>query len=151
MQSPRWVVLVGVAAISFCSSAPFTLAQEPPPPSTPAQAAPVGSWSSSKEAKNQKSSHANDFLIIGTVFDAKGYAFPGAELRIRRSTEKKFRWDSYTNSRGEFAMRVPQGSDYEMIVHAKGFEDQARTMDAKTGLSEARIVFRMEPTKEEKK
>jgi hypothetical protein len=65
-------------------------------------------------------------------------------MRIRRSNEKKYRWDSYTNSRGEFAVRVPQGSDYEMVIHAKGFADQTRVLDAKTGLSEARIVFHME-------
>ena len=46
---------------------------------------------------------------------------------------------------GDFAVRVPQGSDYEMVVHVKGFADQTRALDAKTGVSEARIVFRMEP------
>ena len=96
-----------------------------------------------EKPQSSKYSHANDFLIIGTIFDPKGYAFPGVELRIRRSNEKKYRWDSYTNSRGEFAVRVPQGLDYEMVVHAKGFADQTRALDAKTGVSEARIVFRM--------
>lgn len=71
-------------------------------------------------------------------------------MRIRRSTEKKFRWDDSTNSRGEFAIRVPQGSQYEMVVHMKGFADQTRVLDAKTGLGEARIVFRMEPEGEKK-
>jgi hypothetical protein len=87
---------------------------------------------------------------MGTVFDSKGYAFPGVQLRVRRSTEKKFRWDDSTNSRGEFAIRVPQGSQYEMVVHIKGFADQTRELDAKTGLGEARIVFRMEPEGEKK-
>jgi hypothetical protein len=152
MRSSRWIVLVGISLASACSLASVASAQDPlsPPPAL-AQSAPTPSSSSSDKAKSQKYSHANDFLIIGTVFDPKGYAFPGVELRVRRSSEKKFRWDSYTNSRGEFAMRVPQGSDYEMIVHVKGFADQTRAMDAKTGLSEARIVFRMELAREEKK
>lgn len=125
-------------------------AQEPPPPPSPERSnSPASSSSSTKS--NKKYSHANDFLVIGTVFTDKGYAFPGVELRIRRSSEKKFRWDSYTNSRGEFAIRVPQGLDYEMIVHAKGFADQTRSLDAKNGLNEARIVFRMEPGTGEKK
>lgn len=125
-------------------------AQEPPPPPPPEQSnSPAASSSSTKN--NKKYSHANDFLIIGTVFTDKGYAFPNVELRIRRSSEKKFRWDSYTNSRGEFAIRVPQGTDYEMIVHAKGFADQTRSVDAKNGLNEARIVFRMELGTGEKK
>lgn len=123
------------------------LAQEPTPPVTQSG---NGSSSSNDKGKKSKYSHANDFLIIGSVFDEKGYAFPGVQLRIRRSAEKKFRWDSYTNSRGDFAVRVPQGTDYEMVAHAKGFADQTRTMNAKSGLSEARLVFRMEPVKDGK-
>jgi hypothetical protein len=149
MQTLRWLIVAAAAwaAIPFAAGRPQT--QEPPPP--PVQTAPATPESSSAKPQKQKYSHANDFLIIGTVFDPKGYAFPGAELRLRRSSEKKFRWDTYTNSRGEFAVRVPQGTDYEMIVHVKGFADQTRAVDAKNGLSEARMVFRMEPGKEVKK
>lgn len=120
---------------------------------TPSQASPQtqSSSSSSDKSKKQKYSHADDFLILGTVFDQRGLSFPAVQLRIRRSNEKKFRWDTFTNSRGEFAIRVPKGSDYEMIAHAKGFADQTRPLDAKTGLSEARLVFRMEPVAGEKK
>ena len=147
MKSPRWSVLMGARLIISAAVVLPVLAQEP---ATPPAQTPSGSSSSKDTAKRQKYSHANDFLIIGTVFNEKGYAFPGVELRIRRSGEKNFRWDSYTNSRGDFAVRVPQGTGYEMVVHAKGFGDQTRTMDAKTGLSEARLVFRMEPAKDGK-
>lgn len=148
MKSPRWVVFAGTASLFICIARVLLRAQEPPPP--PRQETPPATQAPAPE-KPQKYSHANDFLIIGTIFDPKGYAFPGVELRIRRSTEKKYRWDSYTNSRGEFAVRVPQGSDYEMVIHAKGFTDQTRTLDAKTGISEARIVFRMESAGGKKK
>ena len=142
MKSPRWFVVVGMAALSACLAPAFFRAQEPAPPAPPA---PNASQPPAPEKpQKQKYSHADDFLIIGNIFDPKGYAFPGVELRIRRSNEKKYRWDSYTNSRGEFAMRVPQGSDYQVVIHAKGFADQIRELDAKTGVSEARIVFRME-------
>ena len=146
-----WCALFIVASIVLASfAAARASAQEPPPPPPPEQSnSPAPSSSSAKS--NKKYSHANDFLIIGTVFTDKGYAFSGVELRVRRSTEKKFRWDSYTNSRGEFAIRVPQGTDYEMIVHAKGFADQTRSLDAKNGLNETRIVFRMESGPGEKK
>lgn len=73
-------------------------------------------------------------------------SFPGAELRIRKTGEKKYRWESYTNSRGEFAVRVPQGSDYEMVVRAKGYAEQTRTIDAKSGANEENMVFRMQLT-----
>jgi len=153
MQRPYWGILYGLAAILICLAATRASAQEPPvppPPPPPPQSAPSTS-SSSSSAKHKKYSHADDFLILGTVFTDKGYAFPGIEIRVRRASEKKFRWDTYTNSRGEFAVRVPQGTDYEMLVHAKGFADQTRALDAKSGVSEARMVFRMEPGKGDKK
>jgi hypothetical protein len=139
MQRPRWVTFVAITAMFVPFVPASSQSQEPAPPTAPAAQPPAP-----VNPHNQKYSHANDFLVIGTVFDEKGYAFPGVQLRVRRSTEKRFRWDSYTNSRGEFAVRVPKGSDYEVIIHAKGFADQTRALDAKTGLSEARIVFRME-------
>jgi len=143
MKNPRWIVLAGMATMLTCAVPGYCRAQEPAP-AAPQAASPAQSSSSAK-TKKPKYSHANDFLVSGTVFDAKGYAFPGVQLKIRRSTEKKFRWDDYTNSRGEFAVRVPKGSEYEMVVRVKGFADQTRELDAKSGLSEARIVFRMEP------
>lgn len=143
MKCPSRSVLLGTCLIFAGLLAWCAMAQDPPPAAAP----PADASSSSK---GKKYSHASDFLIIGTVFNDKGYAFPGVELRVRRSSEKKFRWDSYTNSRGDFAVRVPQGTDYELVVHAKGFADQARSMDAKSGVSEARLVFRMEPVKDGK-
>jgi hypothetical protein len=80
------------------------------------------------------------------VFNDKALSFPGVQLRIRKVGEKKFRWESYTNSRGEFAVRVPQGSNYEMVVRVKGFAEQTRTIDAKTGGNEENMVFQMQPT-----
>ena len=149
MQSPRWIILAGMTALWICCYPSIGRAQEPAPP--PPQAPQPAPAESSTKQQKQKYSHANDFLIIGTVFDAKGLAFPGVELKIRRRNEKKYRWDSYTNSRGDFAVRVPQGSDYEMLVRAKGFADQTRALDAKTGVNEARIVFRMEAAGRESK
>lgn len=148
MRVPRWSVLAGACVLFAGVAACCIAAQEPPPP---APGAGTGSSSSASKPKNQKYSHANDFLIIGTVFTEQGMAFPGVQLRIRRSSEKKFRWDTYTNSRGDFAVRVPQGTDYEMVVHEKGFADQTRAVDAKSGLGEMRVVFRMEPEKDAKR
>ncbi len=146
MQSPGWMILAGMAAMFICFDPAIGKAQEPAPQAPPASQPPAP-----EKPQKQRYSHANDFLIIGTVFDPKGYAFPGAELRVRRTNEKKYRWESYTNSRGEFAVRVPQGTDYEMVIRAKGFADQTKALDAKTGVSEARIVFRMEPAEGAKK
>lgn len=142
MRGPRCVILVAALVLYFGASIISSFAQDPAPP--PPSATPESS-SSSKSPKSQRYSHVNDFLITGTVFDPKGYAFPGVQLKIRRSSEKKFRWTDYTNSRGDFAVRVPQGKDYQVLMHIKGFADQIREVDAKSGLGETRLVFRMEP------
>jgi Carboxypeptidase regulatory-like domain len=158
-----------VALLLFCFGPQFAGSQEPAPatptspatqsqdsqtpqpaPSKPASTASQQnsqSSSSSKDSssKGKKYSHANDFLIRGTVFQPNALAFPAVQLRIRRATDKKFRWETYTNSRGEFAVRVPQGLQYELLVHAKGFTDQMRTIDATSGISEDNVAFRMEP------
>jgi len=140
----RCVVALWAAALLV----PFAASQDPvqqtAPPSQPQS-------SSSANSSGRKYSHANDFLIRGTVFTDKALAFPGAQLSIRRAGEKKFRWLDSTNSRGEFAIRVLQGAQYEMVVHVKGFADQTRTIDALTGSGENNVVFRMEPVKKGKK
>jgi hypothetical protein len=48
-------------------------------------------------------------------------------------------------------MRVPKGAEYEMVVSTKGFKDQVRKFDAKSGSSEETTTFRMEPVMGEKK
>src|SRR5882672_3082441 len=88
-KRPPWAFVVGTPAAFIRSFVAFSRAQEPAPP--PPQAPPASQTSSSEKPQKQKYSHANDFLIIGTVFDPKGYAFPGAELRVRKSNEKKYR------------------------------------------------------------
>lgn len=148
----------GRYALSLCAvavSVPLAFGSPGPqdvtaPQSTPVQSAPQQSSSSTSSSKS-KHSHASDFLIRGTVFTDKALAFPGVELRIRRTGEKKFRWQDSSSSRGEFAIRVPQGAEYEMVAHAKGFTDQAKTIDARNTTSENNVVFRMEPVKKGKK
>jgi hypothetical protein len=127
---------------------PFAVSQTPAQEGAPA-AQPQSS--SSANSGKQKYSHANDFLIRGTVFTDKALSFPGVQLRIRRAGEKKFRWEDSTNSRGEFAIRVPQGTQYEMVAHVKGFADQTRTIDARNGSGENNVVFRMERVRKGKK
>lgn len=143
--------LVVCAATFFFLNSMAAKAQEPAP-STSAPAPSVSSNSGSSSSKGkQKYSHANDFVIRGTVFSDKALSFPGAELRVRRAGEKKFRWQDYTNSRGEFAIRVPRGPQYEMVVRAKGFAEQTRTIEAKAGQDANNLVFRMERSTPSKK
>jgi hypothetical protein len=124
------------------SQEPETTQQPAVPPAQPRQPATADSSSTHKKA----GSHANDFLITGTVFDNHGLSLKGVRLRIRRESEKKNRWETYTNFRGEFAIRVPQGEDYEVEVQTKGFAKQSRTVDANQG-TDQKVIFHMEPPK----
>jgi hypothetical protein len=144
MRRPWWTAISCTIALLAPLPVAFGLPQEPPtPPPRSSTATPPPAASTSKPGK-KKYSHANDFLIRGTVFDDKALSAPGVQLKIRRAGDKKFRWESYTNSRGEFAVRVPQGSDYEVVIRAKGFAEQTRAIDAKNGANTESVVFRMQ-------
>ena len=146
MHRPQWISILCTAALVASSSGAFGQAREPAPTApSPAGTSQSPAVSTSKPDK-KKYSHANDFLIRGTVFTDKALSFPGVQLRIKKAGERKFRWETYTNYRGEFAVRVPQGSDYEMVVRAKGYSEQKRAIDAKSGGNEQNVVFRMQPT-----
>jgi hypothetical protein len=84
-------------------------------------------------ARNQENKHAHDFLIYVTVFTDQGLSLPGATARVRRTAEKKWRWNSISDVRGEFAIRVPEGEQYTMIVQAKGFQPVTRVIDGTEG------------------
>jgi hypothetical protein len=124
---------------------------EPAPPAAPAPASPDGTaradtGSSSSKTKNRL---IPSFLIVGTVFNEKGLSFPGVQVRIRRSGEKKFLADTYTNSRGEFAARVPPGYEYEVLVQVKKYEDRIETVDSRVDV-QRRLSIKMQPKSQAK-
>ena len=145
MKHARWIFAFALLLSSalpaaatprqVSSSLSATQAPAPAPAPGPEPAA---------QPQKKKSRHAEDFLIRGTVFDDKALALPGARLRIRRSSEKKSRWETWSNSRGEFAVRVPRGTDYELAVGAKGFAGQKKAVQAKGAEREENLLFRME-------
>jgi hypothetical protein len=132
-------LLVVLMVLFFCSALAALGQTQAPPTAPPAPESPQSPESSSKK----KYSHVHDYLIRGTVFTDTALALPGARLRIRRAGEKKSHWESLTNSRGEFAVRVPQGSDYELSIQAKGFAEETRSFDAKSGISESTLTVQM--------
>ncbi len=89
------------------------------------------------------SSHAHDFLIFATVFTDQGFALPGARVRVRRADEKKPKWEATSDRRGEFAVRVPEGAEYEMTVEANGFKPEIRKIDARAE-TRADLTIRMD-------
>ena len=149
MNRPRKLHFVCVGLLLLSPAAALAATQEAAAASsgTPAQ----DSTSKTVSPGKKKYSHADDFLIRGTVFNEKALSLPAVELRFRKEGQKKYKWETYTNSRGEFALRVPQGSNYEILVRLKGFADQTRTIEAKGGGNEQTVVFRMQPVKGDQK
>ena len=81
----------------------------------------------------QTGSHVHDFVIFATVFTDRGFALPGARVRVRREDEKKFRWDAMSDRQGELGIRVAQGAEYELTIEARGYKPQTRKVDAREG------------------
>ena len=63
----------------------------------------------------------NDYaLIYGTVWDANERPAAGVPITIRRASGKKAKWELISDSRGEFAQRVPAGAqDYIIQANIK--------------------------------
>ena len=108
------------------------------PPASPTDAARASSSSKGK-AKPLPA-----YLLTGTVFNEKALSFPAVRVRIRQTSEKKFRWETYTNSRGEFAVRIPEGKEYEVLVQAKNFKEKSQTVKADAGSIQLQLTFRLE-------
>jgi hypothetical protein len=64
-------------------------------------------------------------LIFGTVWGPGEHPLYGVHLKLRRAEEKKFRWEAYSDHRGEFAIRVPAGkNDYVLVPDRKHTNDK---------------------------
>lgn len=94
-------------------------------------------------AQQTSGSHAHDFVIFATVFTDQGFALPGARVRVRRTDENKPKWEATSDRRGEFAVRVPEGAEYEMSIEAGGFKPEIRKIDAREE-ARADLAIRME-------
>lgn len=99
----------------------------------------------SQERPQQKATVAPYALIFGNVFDPAGRAFVGATVEIRREKERKPRWKTRSDARGEFAVRLPAGAArYVLTLRAKGYAEEVRTI---TVVNEERLdlVFNLQP------
>jgi len=138
-------ILSSLLLASFLAPWVWAIPQQtnsPAPPASSTGQAPVSS--SVSTSGKIKSKPVPSFLIIGTVFNDKALSFPGVQVRIRQTGEKKFRWETYTNSRGEFAVRVPPGYDYEVVIQEKNYAGQTRSVDGKVDVQQ-RLSVQLEP------
>ena len=94
--------------------------------------------------QNSGDSHPRIFVIFATVFTDQGFALTGARARVRRSDQKKFRWEGISDHQGEVAFRVPPGAEYELTIEARGFKTETRKIDARED-NQADLTMRMQP------
>lgn len=82
----------------------------------------------SPEPLPQQKAAAKDYaLIIGTVWGPDDRPVPGIPIKIRRATDKKAKWELVSDSRGEFAQRVPVGTqDYVIQADIKTLKGQPK-------------------------
>ncbi|HEY6767695.1 MAG TPA: hypothetical protein VI386_23325 [Candidatus Sulfotelmatobacter sp.] len=67
-------------------------------------------------------------LIFGTVWGPDDHPVYGVPVKIRRSRDKKAKWELSSDHHGEFAQRVPAGAaDYIVWADLKG----VKTADGK--------------------
>jgi hypothetical protein len=137
-------LIVSLALLFFWQPLPAQKASPPPQQAPTTANGSNANPQAQSDAKHGKSKPIPSFLILGTVFNEHALSFPGVQVRIRRAGEKKFAWETYTNTRGEFAVRVPPGYDYEVLVHTKKYQDQTQSVDSKVDV-QRRLSIRLEP------
>ncbi len=73
-------------------------------------------------AHDDSKSHLHDpyALLFGTLFGPDGHPVYGVKITIRRSDQKKPKWELWSDHQGEFAQRVPAGrADYIITADVK--------------------------------
>jgi len=85
------------------------------------------------------------YLITGTVFMKRCFRFRMQRFAFGGPARRNSGGEAHTNSRGEFAVRVPEGSEYEVRVQVKNFKEQSQTVKADAGSVQQQLSFRLEP------
>lgn len=91
------------------SAAPLTMARNPFP------------------AQNSHPTKNDYALIYGTVWGPDNHPVAGVPIKIRRTTDKKAKWEQTSDRNGEFAQRVPVGKqDYVIEADIKVPKGQSK-------------------------
>jgi hypothetical protein len=99
---------------------------------------------------NQRKPSPNDCIFYATVFTNEGRLLVGAEIHVRPTGKKRPDLEAWSDRRGEFAVRVPPGIDYDIEVKADGFITQVRKANAQTGKQDMVFHMELQPPKKQK-
>lgn len=96
-------------------------------------------------AKDKKKGLEPYAVVGGTVF-REGFSLPGAEVSLTKEGDNKFKpMKSLSDSRGEFAFRVPVvPQKYTLHVRRAGFQPQQKDV-AVEGEQRFEVNFNLEP------
>jgi hypothetical protein len=133
----RWIMVVAVLMMSLALEARAGQDQ------TTSQGSPSSGQGTSTSSSKSRHTPAQDLLIRGTVFNEHALSLEGTTLRLHRAGEKKNHWQTVSNFRGEFAIRVPHDAVYEIVAEHKGYQPQTLQVGEKD--AERNVVFHMVP------
>ena len=86
------------------------------------------SLSTSAQAPATQDPHKPYALIFGTVWGPDNHPVYGVPVKIRRTDQKKAKWQLQSDHRGEFAQRLPAGkADYVVWADFK----ELKSLDGK--------------------
>jgi hypothetical protein len=86
----------------------------------------------------------DDCILYVTVFTQKGVRLPDAAFTAHAAGKKKPHWEGYSDSRGEFAVRVSMQGDYEIELKARGYQTQTKKVTSEVG-QKLDVVFNLVP------
>ncbi len=104
-------------------------------------------------AKDKQKENQPFALLMGSCFNERGFSLPGVAILVELKSEappkaKKRKWEMVSSPRGEFAVRLPTGSNTFLVTAAKkGF----KTLDKSVVFQQDErqdIIFNMEPASE---
>ena len=86
---------------------------------------------------HQKKNEKPYALIFGTVWGPDDRPLYGVKVRIRRTDQKKGKWELYSDHNGEFAQRVPAGrADYLVTADLKDYKlNSTKKLEAGSGVT----------------
>ncbi len=144
-KTPRMTLLISALLAVMLAPFPVVVAQEQTPAAQGAHPSSNASPPTQENSSNkEKKQPIPSFLILGTIFNENALSFPGVQVRVRRTGEKKVLAQTHTNSRGEFAVRVPPGYEYEVMTHVKKYDDQILPVDSKVDVQQ-RLSIKLQP------
>jgi len=92
--------------------------------------------------KDKEKSYA---LLSGSVHSVEGFAISGVPVSVRHQEDRKPRWRAVSDTRGEFALRLPaEAATYEVTTESNEHENQTKTVKvAGTGKETVVVLFRL--------